>query len=187
MAGCAIPPSCAGHAPAGLSATPKLTFQADHPVGADQASATVDGRALPSLLVHQVRQAFHCGTLLVGLFQPHSPSAALVGGQSTDDFTLLLALSATTADPGEACIVAGRTTGSKASGWCCPLQRRDCTAESSLKSEGRNESVDSPVSNMMEAATSSAPATIATRRRGHWAGKRSTPSSVISMTSTPNW
>jgi hypothetical protein len=70
------------------------------------------------------------------LFQPHSPSAALVGGQSTDDFTLLLALSATTADPGEACIVAGRTTGSKASGWCCPLQRRDCTAESSLKSEG---------------------------------------------------
>jgi len=80
--------------------------------------AIKDGRrwpssAFPACRSNQISCAFHCGTLVVGLFPPHSPSAALVGGQSTDDFTLLLALSATTADPGEACIVAGRTTGSE--------------------------------------------------------------------------
>ena len=35
MAGCAIPTSSAGHAPAGAAANPKLTFQPDHPAGAD--------------------------------------------------------------------------------------------------------------------------------------------------------
>ena len=37
MAGCAIPTSSAGHAPAGAEANPKLTFQPDHLVGAGQA------------------------------------------------------------------------------------------------------------------------------------------------------
>ena len=63
--------------------------------------AIKDGRrwpssAFPACRSNQISCAFHCGTLVVGLFPPHSPSAALVGGQSTDDFTLLLALSATT-------------------------------------------------------------------------------------------
>ena len=35
MAGCAIPTRSAGHAPAGAAANPKLTFQPDHPAGAD--------------------------------------------------------------------------------------------------------------------------------------------------------
>src|SRR4030088_1671503 len=34
MAGCAIPTSSAGHAPAGAKADPKLTFEPDHLVGA---------------------------------------------------------------------------------------------------------------------------------------------------------
>ena len=37
MAGCATPKSCAGHAPAGVSDSPKLTLQTDHPAGAGQA------------------------------------------------------------------------------------------------------------------------------------------------------
>src|SRR5439155_415703 len=36
MAGCAIPTSSAGHAPAGAKADPKLTFHPDHLVGAGQ-------------------------------------------------------------------------------------------------------------------------------------------------------
>src|SRR5690348_16044342 len=35
-AGCATPTRSAGHAPAGAAADPKLTFQADHSVGAGQ-------------------------------------------------------------------------------------------------------------------------------------------------------
>src|SRR5213082_1531770 len=35
MAGCAIPTSSAGHAPAGAKANPKLTFKPDHQAGAD--------------------------------------------------------------------------------------------------------------------------------------------------------
>jgi len=35
MAGCAIPTTSATHAPAGAKADPKLTFNADHLVGAD--------------------------------------------------------------------------------------------------------------------------------------------------------
>ena len=36
MAGCATPTSSAGHAPAGATPSPKLTFKADHQSGADQ-------------------------------------------------------------------------------------------------------------------------------------------------------
>src|SRR5439155_13947355 len=40
MAGCAIPTSSAGHAPAGAKADPKLTFDPDHLVGAVQERAS---------------------------------------------------------------------------------------------------------------------------------------------------
>src|SRR5256885_5214001 len=40
MAGCAIPTSSAGHAPAGAKADPKLTFDPDHLVGAGHTVAT---------------------------------------------------------------------------------------------------------------------------------------------------
>src|SRR6202023_3361726 len=38
MAGCATPTRSAGHAPAGAAASTKLTFEPDHPPGADQSS-----------------------------------------------------------------------------------------------------------------------------------------------------
>src|SRR5882724_453188 len=40
MAGCATPTRSAGHAPAGATADPILTFESDHPAGADQAGET---------------------------------------------------------------------------------------------------------------------------------------------------
>jgi hypothetical protein len=38
LAGCAIPTSVAGQAPAGAAPNPELTFTPDHPTGADQNS-----------------------------------------------------------------------------------------------------------------------------------------------------
>ena len=37
MAGCAHPTGSAGHAPGGAKTNPELTFNPDHPMGADQA------------------------------------------------------------------------------------------------------------------------------------------------------
>src|SRR5204862_3861652 len=54
MAGCAIPTSSAGHAPAGAKANPKLTFKPDHQAGADQAS---DGGRFSSIINTSVSSA----------------------------------------------------------------------------------------------------------------------------------
>jgi hypothetical protein len=40
MAGCATPNRSAGHAPAGATADPELTFESDHPAGADHHRAS---------------------------------------------------------------------------------------------------------------------------------------------------
>jgi integrase len=47
MAGCAIPTTSATHAPAGAKADPKLTFNADHLVGADQGHGRGNGEPQP--------------------------------------------------------------------------------------------------------------------------------------------
>src|SRR5436190_13467727 len=57
MAGCAIPTSSAGHAPAGAKTDPKLTFDPDHLVGAGHTAVRSPVRGIHPVLSVTVRNA----------------------------------------------------------------------------------------------------------------------------------